>query len=129
MWKVRISVLWLFKEVAALTTVILMLFAPGTIGMIETGEIWMGMDPEGMLLVYAIILLVPLVMAFLTLTLKGSVNRWANVILGIVFAGLELFDLTDPMTHKAYVVLLALASFVALALIVWYAWKWPKKEG
>lgn len=104
-----------------------MIMAPGTIDMIESGEIWMGMDPTGILLLEAIIFLIPLVMAFLTLALKGSMNRWANIIVGVVFAGLELFGLTDPMAQTAYVVLMTLASFVALVLIVWFAWKSKEK--
>ncbi|MFQ5758281.1 MAG: DUF6326 family protein [Candidatus Bathyarchaeia archaeon] len=41
----------------------------------------MQLTPE-LLLRYAILLLIPLVMAVLSLTLKDSTNRWANIILG-----------------------------------------------
>ena len=126
-WKIKVSVLWLFKEVAMLASGVLMIMAPGAIEMIQSGEIWMGIDPTAMLLLEAIIFLVPLVMAFLTLILKDSTNRWTNIVVGVVFAGLELFGLTDPMAQTAYVVLMSLASFVVLVLIVWYAWKSKEK--
>ena len=126
-WKIKVSVLWLFKEVAMLASGVLMIMAPGAIEMIQSGEIWMGIDPTAMLLLEAIIFLVPLVMAFLTLILKDSTNRWTNIVVGVVFAGLELFGLTDPMAQTAYVVLMSLSSFVALILIVWFAWKSKEK--
>jgi len=107
---------------------ILMLMEPGVIAQIMTGEIeGMKIGPE-ILLLFAIILLVPLVMAFLSLTLKNSTNRWANIILGIVFAGLELLELVELLAHpSAHLILMTLSKVVAPALIVWYAWK-SKKE-
>jgi len=114
--KVRLSVLWLFYEVAFLVDMML--------GSAESGAIEK-IGPE-ILLLFAIILLVPLMMAFLSLTLKDSINRWANIILGIVFTGLMLIALTE--SAAAYLILLTLSKVVAGALIAWYAWKWPKKK-
>jgi len=89
-WKIKISVLWLFGEVAWLTAVLLVLYEPGGIEQVMAGEIYgMQIGPEWLLIV-AITLLVPLVMAFLSLTLEGSMNRWANIIVGIVFTVLNL---------------------------------------
>jgi Zn-dependent protease with chaperone function len=55
-------------------------------------------------------------------------NRWANIILGVVFAGFALIFgpiafLAEPSAYVAYVILIGIAQFVATALIVWYAWK------
>ncbi|MCP8308385.1 MAG: hypothetical protein H3Z52_06545 [archaeon] len=125
--KIKISVLWLFTEVAGLASGLLMLMEPGVIEQIMTGEILgMKIGPE-FLLLFAIILLVPLVMAFLSLTLKDSTNRWANIIVGIVWFGLLLTDLPTYLANpSAYAILMWLSQVVATALIVWYAWKWPK---
>ena len=93
------------------------------------GEIdGMKIGPE-ILLVFAILLLVPLVMAFLSLTLKDSTNRWANIILGIVFAGLELLALIETLAApSAHATLLTVSKIVVAASIAWYAYKWPKQE-
>jgi hypothetical protein len=76
-------------------------------------------------------LLIPLAMAFLSLTLKDSVNRWVNVIAGAVFAVLVLMDpimyLTEQSAYSSYVTLIGIAEFVAAVLIVWYAWKSKQK--
>jgi len=117
--KIRISVLWLTYEVALLVYIIL---ESVELGVIEQ------VGPE-LLLLFAVVLLVPLVMAFLSLTLKDSINRWANVILGIVYAVLELVALSEVAAKpSAWAILMILSKFVALALIVWYAWKWPKQK-
>jgi len=125
-------VLWLIYGGASLTSAILGIFELGMIEQIITGEVeGMTIGPE-LLLVFAITLLVPLIMAFLSLTLKDSTNRWANIIVGIVFAGLGLLGPIDYLARQsayiAYVTLIGIVGFVAAALIVWYAWK-SKKEG
>jgi len=101
---------------------------PGALEQIMAGEIeGMKIEPE-LLLLLAILLLVPLIMAFLSLTLKDSTNRWANIIVGIVFAGLELTDLPTYLAKpSAYAILMWLSGVVATALIVWYAWKSKQK--
>ena len=120
--------LWLFTEAALLTLLIVGLMEPGILEQVMAGEVLgMKIGPE-LLLILTIELLVPLVMAFLSLTLKDSINRWANIILGIVFVGLELLSLVEELANpSAHSILLWLSIVVALALIVWYAWKSKRK--
>jgi len=97
---------------------------------ILTGEIGgMKITPE-VLLLLAILILAPLVMAFLSLTLKDSINRWANIIVGIVYTGFQLIALIETLTLAsvyAYAVLMEFSKVVAPALVVWYAWKSKQK--
>ena len=119
----KISVLWLFWTVAFVITLIVGLFEPGVIEHIIEGELYgMQLTPE-LILATTIMMLVPLVMAFLSLILKDLINRWANVALGIVYTGICLFDwLSSPM-QPVYGVVLYIAKIAASVLIVWYAWK------
>jgi len=56
-----------------------------------------------------------------------ATNRWANIILGIFFTGFSLLDIIDQLKDPhAFMMLLSIAAVVVTALIVWYAWKWPK---
>ena len=121
--------LWLFKDLVTMATMIVTGYDPGIIEDIIAGEVaGMQHTPE-LLLIFAIILLVPLIMAFLSLTLKYSLNRWANIILGVLFTGFELMGVRDVLANPAaYVILLWVPLVVAPALIVWYAWKWAKQE-
>jgi hypothetical protein len=97
---------------------------------LDIGEIGgMKVTPE-LLLVFAILMLVPLVMAFLSLTLKDKANRWANIIVGIFYTGFQLFALVETLTLAtiyAYAVLMEVTKLVVPALIVWYAWKSKQK--
>jgi hypothetical protein len=127
-WKIKISVLWLFSAVAFLGYIILSLTEPGVIAGIMTGEVeGMKLGPE-LILLFAIFVLVPLIMAFLSLTLKDSINRWANIILGAVFAASWCPDLVEAVAKlSVWATLVTLSTVVALALIVWYAWKSKQK--
>ena len=129
-WKIKISVLWLIIDVAYLADLILGFITPGTLQQfLTTGEIGgMAMGPE-LLLVLAIALLVPLAMAFLSLTLKDSTNRWINIIAGIVYVVLWIIALIGPLAQHpvAYSILITFSKLVASAVIVWYAWKSKQK--
>ena len=96
-------------------------FVPGDL---ELGNV---ISPEMMWLASAITMIVPGVMVFLSLTLKNKANRWANIIIGIFYTGYNLIGL--PSYPSAYDMFLIIVGIVFTALIVWYAWKWPKQEG
>lgn len=123
-WKIKISVLWLFASVAFLAHQIIVLMEPGIIAQLMAGEAEGQKISPGMILLFAILMLVPMMMAFLSLTLKDSLNRWLNIIVGAVFAVLWFISVIEA-TQSAYWggALMTLSAVVASALIVWYAWK------
>jgi len=123
-WKIKITVLWIIMTLAALIMTILMLMEPGVLEDIMAGEILgMQITPE-ILLLAAIERFVPLVMAFLTLILRDSINRWANIIVGVVYTALNL---TSMIGASAQGILMWASAAVATLLIVWYAWKSKQK--
>jgi hypothetical protein len=127
-WKIKITVLWLFAAVAFLAHQILVLMEPGIIAQLMAGEAeGQKIGPE-LILSFAILMLVPMVMAFLSLTMKDSMNRWVNIIVGAVFAALWFIGVVDA-TLSAYWggALMTLSAIVASALIVWYAWNSKQK--
>ena len=121
--KIKISVLWLFVIISDLANVIMSLAYPGVMEELIEGTESLG--PE-IMFVGAIIVLIPLVMAVLTLTMKDSINRWLNIILGIVFTLLFIGNFIElaTTTPAAYILLLSIAGIIAPVMIVWYAWKW-----
>jgi len=134
-WKTRIAVLWLFMAVAYSAHMVLSIFEPGVIELVTTGGITIS---EGEFIFSTLFAwLIPLAMAFLSVTLKDSTNRRANIILGITFtvgniAHLLFEQLTQPSIHMAqpsiHQLLINLSTVVATTLVVWYAWKWPKPQ-
>jgi len=126
--KVRLSVLWLIEGAVWLAYLMFVTMEPGVLEQIMAGKIE-GMEIEPMLLLFGILFLVVLIMAFLSLTLKDSTNRWVNIIVGIVIAVFEFVTLIDALAQPyTPVILMTLSKVVVAALIVWYAWKWPKKK-
>jgi len=104
------------------------LMEPGVIGDIMIGEMEGEKIVPELLLFVAIIVLAPLVMAFMSLTLKNRTNRWANIIVGIVFVVLQLVSLGDAVARSSpWMTLMDFSKLVAPALIVWYAWKSKEK--
>ena len=124
-WKVRIAVLWVLMAGAMSAHGAMAIMEPG--GMEEVAEVAaMG---QGMLIFMSLFWLVPLWLAFVSLTVKGSCNRWTNFILGIIFTILNIVHFTEHLAPPSPVQILIVGStVVATALIAWYAWKWPKEE-
>jgi len=127
--KLKLSVLWVFEAVRFSAIVLLSLMTKGAIEQIIAGEIEGTKITDGLLLFLSIFWLVPLTMAFLSLILRDSANRWANIIAGIAWAAFGILDVADTLMkgHLALSVLSAVEMVVAV-LIVWLAWKWPKQE-
>jgi len=76
------------------------------------------------LLASSILMAIPIVMIFLSLALKAKVNRWANMILGIIYTGVILYTMLMTGGGWVYYYVFAVVEAVFTALIVWYAWKW-----
>jgi hypothetical protein len=126
-WKIKIVALWFFYAMAMLAVMTLMFYGPGIIDEIRSGTLVGEALTGEHLLMSAVFLLVPLVMAVLSLTLKDSINRWANIIVGIVFTILSIVSLilafTLDLSIYAFGLLLDISMVVAPILIVWIAWK------
>ena len=128
-WKTRIAVLWVFMAVAMSVHSIMSFMEPGMIEELMSGVVeGVAMTP-GMLIFMALFWLIPLWLAFISMTLKGSSNRWVNFVLGIVFTLLNIWHLIEHLAEPSVVQILIIGSTVVVtALIAWYAWAWPKEE-
>ena len=131
--KTRIAVLWIFMAVAMSASMELSVFEPGVVEAIASGKMQIG---EETFLFMALFWLIPLTMAYLSVTLKDLANRRANITLGIVFTAVNIFHLlfelvVQPSIHMVQASLHQLlidgSTVVVTVLIVWYAWKWPKE--
>ena len=122
--KMKLAVFWLVFFSVMVISPILELYLPGFVEEIIAGE--PGGEPmtAEIILFLAIMMLIPPAMAVLSLTLKDSINRWLNIIMGIVFivmmtlfTGFELI----PTAYLGSILLIAIVEVVSLALIIWYA--------
>ena len=91
-------------------------------GDFTAGEIEGVQMTQGMLMGMAIIMLIPIVMVFLSMTLNYPVIRWANIIIAILLFGFNLIGLpTYPGVYDKFLIIVGLGFNV---LTVWYAWNW-----
>jgi hypothetical protein len=120
--QIKISALWVALMLTYLLGDVLRIFS----GDFNAGEVG-GMQASQILyLGLAILLVIPVVMVFLSLTLPYKANRWVNIILSIFFFGFNLVGL--PTYPSAYDQFLIIVGLVFNVMTVWYAWKWPKQE-
>jgi hypothetical protein len=105
-------------------------FEPGVIDQIIAGEfVAVGITTTQALLLGLITMTPPCVMVFLSLTLKANANRLVNITLGIFYTGLVLITQFGIIMDTSINYLFSgIVEVVLTALIVWYAWKWPKQE-
>jgi hypothetical protein len=93
-------------------------FVAGEVGGMEVSQ--------GLYLALAILLVIPVVMVFLSLTLPYRVNRWVNVILPVVFFAFNLVGLpTYPSLYDRFLIVVGL--FFNL-LTFWHAWRWAEEK-
>jgi Ca2+/H+ antiporter len=130
-WKIKISMLWIIFGILGVWMPFSELYQPGYLEELISGFKEGSLITPEMILVFAILAIIPLAMAFLSLTLKDSINRWANIIVGTVFAVLSLLDpimyVAKQSAYSAYVILVGIVGVVTAALIVRYAWKSKKQ--
>ena len=124
-WKIQVAVLWLIDTGAALIAAVASLFEPNALQQfLATGEFQGSIVSPEMELLIAILMWVPFVMAFLSVTLKNPINRWANIIVGIVWFALGFINVPNLMANPtAHGILLWLTEDVAKVLIIWIALK------
>lgn len=125
--RIKLSVLWAATMFCYLYADILSLYRPDFLEQIMIGEIVGFQINQSFLLGSAVLMSIPTIMIFLSLTLSPKVNRYANMILGIAHIGLAITTMLTPEAW-AYYLFDSAVEIVLLSLIVWYAWKWPKQS-
>jgi hypothetical protein len=121
--KVKISTLWVVVMFNMAFADIVGFIHPGALEEIIAGDVGFQIT-QGILLVFSILIEIPIAMIFLSRVLKDSVNRWANIIAGVITI---LFVIGAGSTTLSYIFFAAI-EVLCMLLIIWYAWKWPKQE-
>jgi len=127
--KFKLSALWVTLMFFYLYADILTFYQQGALEEIIAGELAGVQINQAFSLTAAIVMAIPSVMVFLSLTLKAKANRWANIISGIYSAGLLLVTVLLAAAFDPHYILYDIIEAVLIALILWYSWKWPKQEG
>lgn len=125
--KIKLAALWASVTFCYLYGDYFELYTPDKVNSLISGE--NNLDSPIKLLVAAIILAISSVMVAASVILTPKINRILNIVFGIVFTlmmvGIGIFSTNE--WYLFYVFLAFLESGIT-ALIVWYAWKWPKEK-
>jgi hypothetical protein len=116
--RIILAGLWIATMLTYLLGDVLRIFS----GDFESGKITAGFQPtQGMWLLIAVIMLIPIVMVVLNLLLPFPAIRWVNIIAAIFLVIFNLIGLPYPGAYDNFLIFV---SIVFKALVVWYAWKW-----
>jgi len=129
--KIKISILWISFAVCSSAAMIIWFIEPGILDQImTTGEMVSGKLTQGTIISFALWWIIPLSMALLTQILSYSINRWSNIIFGVLCALAIIFYFISNLLAGWFTVanfLILLFMFVISALIAWYGWKLPEE--
>jgi len=124
--KIKLSALWATVMFIYLYVDIFGFFKPGVIEDAIAGKVWTFQITQVWLLGVIILMTIPSLMVFLSLVLPVKVNRWANIIVGILYIVVTL-GMTIGESYAFYI-FGSIVEALLLLLIVVYAWKWPTHE-
>ena len=116
--RIILSASWIALMLTYLLGDVLRIYA----GDFKPGEIAGRSVTQNLLSGIAILMAVPIFMAFISLTLSYPLNRWANIIAAIVFFGFNLLGL--PTYRSAFDRFLIIVGLAFNVLTIWFAWQW-----
>jgi hypothetical protein len=125
--QMKLSALWVALMLLYIYADIFKLFMPGEIEKMISGRQGPLPTTQGSLLTASILMIIPAVMVFLSLTLRPKVNRWANIILGILYTVVNVSNLIGETW--AFYLFFGVVEIMLTFLIVGHAWKWRSPEG
>ncbi len=124
--KLRIVVLWITLAVGTVASLLLYLVEPGNLQDAMQGRMEGESINAGELILFASLIFLPLVMAYLTLVLPPVADKWGNLVLGAGFTAFVAIDFFSSLGGyfggQAFIMVVGI---VVGALLVWEAWRWP----
>jgi hypothetical protein len=116
--QIKLSGIWVALMLTYLLGDVLRIFS----GDFKVGEMGGMQASQGVYLGMAALFVLPIAMVVLSLTLDRPVNRWANIIVAVVFFVVNVIGL--PTYPSAFDKFLNVVGLAFNLLTVWYAWRW-----
>jgi len=122
--KVLLSTLWVVVMINMLKADILSGFIPAMAEELARTSVSVGASIPQLMLFGAIMGQLGIAMIILSRVLKYEINRWVNIVVGIV----TIAYIWVGMTTYPHYIFIAAVETLCLLLIVWFAWKWRNVE-
>ena len=124
--KVLLSTIWLFAALNYLYCDVISLMDSNLLKQYLTGTV-NGLEfTQGFLLGAAILVEIPIAMVLLARVLPQGVNRWANLIAGLLMTLVQAASLFAG-SPAMYYLFCSVLEIAATVMIVWFAWNWRVK--
>jgi hypothetical protein len=122
--KLKISALWASVMFCYIYADYFGLYVPGALQRMLEGKMGpFGPTTQGILVGTSAMMAIPSMMIFLSAALKANMSRWLNIIFGVIYTVIILITMWD----WAFYIFWGIIEVVLTALIVWYAWIWPRQ--
>ena len=105
------------------------LWQPGHLQGMLAGQLFFPGSPQWVLLGGASVMIIPSLMPFFALVLPVRLNRWLNIIFGVVYSLIMLAVIVASKAGWYFYTMYAVIEIILTLLIVWSAWTWPKQAG
>ena len=123
--KLKLSALWASTMFCYLYCDYFELYTPEKLESMLQGDMGpMGLVTQGLLVGLAVMMAIPSLMVFLSVALPARYNKPLNIVVGLLFTLLMAF-LTYSSEWYFYKLFAGIET-VLTAMVVGYAWKWPK---
>jgi hypothetical protein len=121
--KVKLSGLWTSVMFCYIYADYFGLYKPGNLQAMLAGRMGpLGPTTQGVLVGTSAMLAIPSVMIFLSLVLKPGLNRWLNIVFGVLYSLIIVITAWHEWAFYKFWGVIEVALTTAAA---WYAWRWP----
>lgn len=122
--KALLSTLWIVVMINILTADVLGLYIPGAAEEVAKTSASAGLSIPQLMLVGAIMNELAIAMIILSRVLEHGINRWVNIIVGIV----TIAYIWGGMASYPHYIFIATVETICLLLIIGFAWMWRNVE-
>ncbi|MFE3845450.1 DUF6326 family protein [Thermoplasmatota archaeon] len=123
--KIKLALFWVALMFFYLYNDLFSFFKPGTVEELVGGSLEGIVFTQELLFGAALLMALPSIMIFLSLTLKAKLNRMVNIIVGIFHMVVLVSTLLVPGDLWVFYATYMVFEAVFIVLIVWNAWNWP----
>ena len=121
--KVVLSLLWIFVTLNYIYCDVMSLMDSNLLNQYLSGNIEGFKITDSFLFGAALLMEIPIIMIFLSRTLRYRVNRWANIIAGSIKTIVMILSMFVG-TPTLYYLFFGTIEIVCTTYIIWYAWTW-----
>ena len=124
--RIRLAALWTSVMFCYVYGDYFELYVPGKLQEMLDGKMALGEVTQGMLLGTSVLMAVPSLLIFLSLSLPPNITRWLNIAAGLFYAAIMALIVVRGGWN--FYMSLAAIEITLTLLVVWHAWRWPRRQ-